>query len=252
MARTIPTAVHVLILGPPGKLDEMSVARRTAMPMTKVTSDVATGLAAIPYLASLSARERSDLARRCRVRAFGKGALVFSEGQAATGVWVVLAGRVRLVRSSPRGREQVLHTESVGAALAEVPLFDGGGYVATAVAADDARLLFVPGRELLALSRRRPEVAFGVIAVLARRLRGFAALIEDLALRDVTARLSRFLLMEARRGGSDVFDLPGTRDDVAARLGTVRELISRSLAQLRRAGVVSVQGRRIRIIDERR
>src|SRR5881296_206698 len=188
--------------------------------MTKVTSGVkiaSEGLAAIPYLASLSTRERTDLARRCRVRAFEKGAIVFSEGQAATGVWVVLGGRVRLARSSPRGREQALHTESVGATLAEVPLFDGGGYVATAVAEDDARLLFVPGRELLALCRRRPEVAFGVIAVLARRLRGFAALIEDLALRDVTARLSRFLVMEARRAGSDVFDLPGTRDDVAAR-----------------------------------
>ncbi|PYM95756.1 MAG: hypothetical protein DME08_15100 [Candidatus Rokuibacteriota bacterium] len=185
--------------------------------MTKVTSGVkvaSEGLAAIPYLASLSTRERTDLARHCRVRTFDKGAIVFSEGQAATGVWVVLGGRVRLARSSPRGREQALHTESVGAT-------------------------------------RRPEVAFGVIAVLARRLRGFAALIEDLALRDVTARLSRFLVMEARRAGSDVFDLPGTRDDVAARLGTVRERISRSLAQLRRAGAISVQGRRIRIIDHR-
>jgi len=162
------------------------------------------------------------------------------------------ARRTRAARAFlAAGREQALHTESVGATLAEVPLFDGGGYVATAVAEDDARLLFVPGRELLALCRRRPEVAFGVIAVLARRLRGFAALIEDLALRDVTARLSRFLVMEARRAGSDVFDLPGTRDDVAARLGTVRELISRSLAQLRRAGAISVQGRRIRIIDHR-
>src|SRR6267378_1753449 len=223
--------------------------------MTKVTSGVkvaSEGLAAIPFLASRSSRERTDLARRCRVRAFEKGAIVFSEGQAATGVWVVLAGRVRLVRSSPRGREQVLHTESVGATLAEVPLFDGGGYVATAVAEDDARLLFVPGPELLALCRRRPEIAFGVITVLARRLRGFAALIEDLALRDVTARLSRFLLMEARRAGRDVVDLPGTRDDVAARLGTVRELISRSLAQLRRAGAIAVRGRRITLIDERR
>ena len=101
---------------------------------SRVVSDVASGLAAIPYLASLSARERTDLGRRCRVRAFDKGAVVFSEGEAATGVWVVLAGRVRLMRSSPRGREQVLHTESAGATLAEVPLFDGGGYVATAIA----------------------------------------------------------------------------------------------------------------------
>src|SRR5437867_4036259 len=79
--------------------------------MTKVTSGVkvaSEGLAAIPYLASLSTRERTDLARHCRVRTFDKGAIVFSEGQAATGVWVVLGGRVRLARSSPRGREQAL------------------------------------------------------------------------------------------------------------------------------------------------
>ena len=143
-----------------------------------------------------------------------------------------------------RGDASRCSTPNPPATLAEVPLFDGGGYVATAIAEDDARLLFVPGPELLALCRRRPEVAFGVIAVLARRLRAFAALIEDLALRDVTARLSRFLLTEARRAGGDVLDLPGTRDDVAARLGTVRELISRSLAQLRGAGVISVHGRR--------
>ena len=117
---------------------------------------------------------------------------------------------------------------------------------------DDAPLLFVPGPELLALCQRRPEISFGVIAVLARRLSGFAALIEDLALRDVTARLSGFIATEARRAGRDVVDLPGTRDDVAARLGTVRELVSRSLAQLRSDGIISVQGRRIRIIDERR
>src|SRR5205809_6327489 len=85
--------------------------------MTKVTSGVkvaSEGLAAIPCLASLSTRERTGLARRCRVRTFVKGAIVFSEGQSATGVCVVLAGRVRLVRFSPRGREQVLHTESAG------------------------------------------------------------------------------------------------------------------------------------------
>lgn len=220
--------------------------------MTKVTSEIASGLTAIPYLTSLSARERADLAGRCRVREFAKGAVVFTEGDAATGLWVVLAGRVRLVRMSPRGREQVLHTEAAGATLGEVPLFDGDGYVATAIAAADARLLFVPGPSLRALGRRHPEVALGIIAVLARRVRAFAALIEDLALRDVTARLARLLVVEARRSGGDVVDLAGTRDDVAARLGTVRELVSRSLAQLRAAGVIAVRGRRVRLLDERR
>jgi len=87
--------------------------------------------------------------------------------------------------------------------------------------------------------------------VLARRVRTFAATIEDLALRDVTARLARFLLTEAHREG-DVVDLSGTREEVAFRLGTVRELVSRSLSQLRAAGLVVVRGRRGQLSDERR
>ena len=84
--------------------------------MTKVTSDVtgdigdiATVVGAIPYLASLSVRERADLAARCRVRAFGKGAVVFTEGEAATGLWVMLAGRVRLVHDAARARAGAPH-----------------------------------------------------------------------------------------------------------------------------------------------
>jgi CRP/FNR family transcriptional regulator len=219
--------------------------------MTKVTVDVTAGLAAVPYLATLSARERASLASRCLVKSFAKGSVIFAEGEPATGLWIVVAGRVRLVRISPRGREQALHVESAGATLAEVPVFDGGGYVATALAEQDAQLLFVPRRALLDLCRRRPGIALGVIAVLARRVRSFAAVIEDLALRDVTARLARFLLTEARRDG-DLVDLAGTREEVASRLGTVRELVSRSLAQLQVAGLVVVRGRRVQLSDERR
>ena len=149
------------------------------------------------------------------------------------------------------GREQTLHVESAGATLAEAPIFDGGGYVATALAETEARLLFVPRPALLDLCRRRPEVALGVIAVLARRVRAFAATIEDLALRNVTARLARLLLTEVRRDGN-VVDLSGTREEVAHRLGTARELVSRSLSQLRAAGVVVVRGRRVWLTDERR
>src|SRR5688572_19122104 len=82
-------------------------------------------------------------------------------------------------------------------------VFDGGGYVATAIAIDDARVLFVPRPVVLAACRRHGDVALGVIAVLARRVRAFAGLIEDLALRDVTARVAAWLLAEVRRGGAD-------------------------------------------------
>ena len=219
--------------------------------MTKVTVDVAAGLAALPYLAALPAHERADLASRCLVKSVARGRTIFAEGDPATGLWVILAGRVRLVRMSRRGREQVLHVESAGATLAEVPLFDGGGYVATAIAETAARLLFLPRPALLDLCRRRPEIALGVLAVLARRVRAFAAVIEDIGLRTVTARLARLLLTEPRRDGG-VVDLSATREEIALRLGTARELVSRSLAQLRAAGVIVVRGRRVWLTDERR
>jgi CRP-like cAMP-binding protein len=172
---------------------------------------------------------------------------------AASRDWANIASIRRCIARScsPRGREQTLHVESAGATLTEGPLFDGGGYVATARAETEARLLFVPRPVILDLCRRRPEVALGVITVLAQRVRAFAAVIEDLALRNVTAASRLLLLTEARRDGNAV-DLSGTREEVALRLGTARELVSRSLSQLRAAGVIVMRGRRVWLTDEPR
>ena len=207
--------------------------------MTQVTLAPAEALAAIPYFAGLPRSELARLVRQGRVRAVALGGRVFDEGAPAEGLWVVLAGRVALVRRSPRGREQVLHT-------------DGEGYVASAVAVDAARVLFLPSAAVLDTCRRHPEVALGILRVLARRVRAFAALVEDLALRDVTGRLAKFLAGELRRSPGGLLVLPGTREEIAARLGTVRELVSRSLSQLERAGVLTVSGRRVSILDGRR
>jgi CRP/FNR family transcriptional regulator, dissimilatory nitrate respiration regulator len=215
--------------------------------MTKVTDAMLDVLAALPYLGGVPRGDLSRLASRCAWRSARRGAAIFREGEPALGIFVITEGRVKLSRLSPAGREQVLHVEGAGASLAEVPAFDGGGYVATAVALTEARLLFVEREALFALCRRRPEVAVGIIAVLARRLRRFAALIEDLGLRDVTERLAGFLLAEAPRAGGP-FEL-GTQDEVAARLGTVRELVSRSLARLAATGLIARTGRRVRVLD---
>jgi CRP/FNR family transcriptional regulator len=222
--------------------------------MTKVTRarsaapTIIAGLQAIPYFASLPAAALAALGTRCTLRAFKRGAVVFEEDARAAGLWVVLAGRVKLVRTSAAGREQVLHVEAPGATLAEVPVFDGGGYVATAIAIDDARLLFVP-RSVVLQACRHGDVALGVIAVLARRVRTFAGLIEDLALRDVTARVAGWLLAEARRGGGDTVVLAATREEIGTRLGTVRELVSRALGRLQAAGMITVRGRTVRVHD---
>lgn len=165
----------------------------------------------------------------------------------------MLEGRVKIYRGSARGREQVLHVEGPGATLGEVPLFDRGGYVASATAQTAARLLWVPRREVDALCRAHPAVARAIIATLARRVRAFASLAGDLALQPVRARLGQLLLDEARHGQRTpegiAFTLSGTREEVAARIGTVREPLSRALAALDRDGLVIVRGRRVVVRD---
>jgi CRP/FNR family transcriptional regulator len=92
----------------------------------------------------------------------------------------------------------------------------------------------------------------GIIRMLARRVRTFAGVIEDLSLRDVTARLAAHLLDEASRQGAMEITLGGTREEIAAALGTVRELISRSLSRLRATGAIAIAGRRVKIVDAAR
>jgi CRP/FNR family transcriptional regulator len=217
--------------------------------MTKVTPDREAILAAIPYFRMLPAADLRRIATQAVVRDVRRGTRVFEEGAPAEGLFVVLEGRVRLVRVARGGREQVLHSEGPGATLGEVPLLDGGGYVATAVASEPSRLLYLPRAAVVEACRRHPEVALGIIRVLARRVRSFAGLVEQLSLKDLTARTAGLLLAESRTAGASTFVLGATRDELAARLGTVRELVSRSLARLRTMGLIRVVGRRVTIVD---
>jgi CRP-like cAMP-binding protein len=220
--------------------------------MTKLTADHALELGGIAYLRPLPPAQRDALAAACAVERVPAGATVFAEGEPSRGVFLILEGRVRLVRASPEGREQVLHEEGPGATLAEVPTFDGRGYVATAIAVVDTALLFVPRAPLLRAIEASPESWLQVVRVLAARVRRFAALAEDLATRGVAARLAGFLLRESHRAGGTLVELPPTRDQLAAHLGTVREQASRALSHLRKAGIIELDRRRVRVLDPRR
>jgi CRP/FNR family transcriptional regulator len=138
-----------------------------------------------------------------------------------------------------------------------VPLFDGGGYIASAVAVAPTRILFLPRAALLELCRRRPAVALALLETLASRVRRFAELASDLAFREVTQRVARHLEAVGSAGGHPVapgttFELALTQEQLATRLGTVRELVARTLAQLRRSRVIAQRGRRVSILDPAR
>jgi CRP/FNR family transcriptional regulator len=142
----------------------------------------------------------------------------------------------------------------VGATLGEAPLFDGQGYIASAVAVAPTRLLLLPRETVLDLCRRRPDVALAMLEAMARRVRRFAALAEDLAFRQVIERLARLLELAATIAGRPpslgaVVDLGLTHEQLASRLGTVRELVSRAFRQLERSGAIKRSRSRVTIRD---
>jgi CRP-like cAMP-binding protein len=213
-------------------------------------------LGRVAHFRSLSRTELGHLAQRCTARLVRRGQLLFEEGRPCGALHVIMEGAVAIRQLSPRGREQVLHAEGPGATLGEGPLFDGGGYLASAVALEPTRVLVLPRAELLALCRRHPPVALSLLESMARRLRHFAGLVGDLALRSVQERLARHIDAAAASGRATAagieLDLGLTQEELAARLGTVRELVARALADLERTGVIARRRRRIVVRDRAR
>ncbi|HEX2205583.1 MAG TPA: Crp/Fnr family transcriptional regulator [Longimicrobium sp.] len=208
-------------------------------------------LRALPLFARLDERALGAVERRTVVRSVGAGTVLFRKGEACAGLHVVLMGEVRVYRAATGGREQVIHTGGAGQPLAEVPLFDGGPYPASARATETSRVLFLPRDDFAWLYGNHPEIADAVIRDLGRRLRRLVGLVEKISLRDVPARVALSLMEYAeaagalRDGGELV--LPRTQEELAGELATTRESVARALARLRADGAIRQTGRRVRI-----
>ena len=194
------------------------------------------------------------LADRAIERIFQKDEVLFVAGDQAQGMYVIVAGSVRAFRVSLDGREQVIHVERAGATIAELPMFDDGAYPSTAAAEELTTTLFIDKQDVRLLCLKHPEISLAAIKVLAERLRKCAALVEALSLREVGERLARFLLSEARRNGTRTergfsLNLTQTNQQIAARIGSVREVVSRAFARLQHEGLIVVEGRHLIIPD---
>ena len=195
------------------------------------------------------------LADRATERKFQKDEILFVAGEQAAGMYVIVDGSVRAFRVSLDGREQVIHIERAGATIAELPVFDEGAYPSTAAAEEPTTTLFLDKRDVRSLCLQHPEIPLAAIKVLAARLRRCAELVEALSLREVGQRLARFLVNEARRDGTRgengfVLTLTQTNQQIAARIGSVREVISRAFTRLQHEGLIHVKGRQVVIPDE--
>jgi CRP/FNR family transcriptional regulator len=216
------------------------------------TARLLRGLAIFSELDESAIRQ---LAERCVARDFAARNVLFSSGDECRGLYVIETGRVRIYRTSPDGKEQVLHIEGPGRAVAELPIFDGGTYPASAMTTEPSRLIFLSRSAFEAAYRTHPDVADAVIRGLGKRLRHLVHVTETLAFHDVAARLAMLLVGYAERTGVATpagieLKIDRTQEELSMEVGTARESVSRALRQLKRSGLVqSISRNRLVIPD---
>jgi CRP/FNR family transcriptional regulator len=211
--------------------------------------DHAETLRRVPVFSGLEEHELQFLAQRAVPRHYSAGEMIFSEGDPCGGLYVIEAGNVRIFKSSASGREQVLAIESAGGSIAELPVFDGGNYPASASAVGETTVLFVSKNDFQALCLEHPRVALKVLRVVGSRLRRLVGIVEELSFTTVHQRLSAFLCRQAATGkrtaaGIEI-TLPTSNQELAAQIGTVRELVSRNLSRLQAQGLIQMDGRQV-------
>lgn len=218
-----------------------------------MSSPLTAVLARVPYFAGLDPATLARLAMEARERRCAAGELVLAEGEPCPGLSVVVSGRVKAFKLSEDGREQVLRILGAGRTFNDVPLFDDGPNPASVAALEETTVALLPAARIHALVRERPEVAAAVIRVLAQRLRAVTEMVEDLALRGVTARVAR-LLLQCSRGAPPLAEGAGdhcahlTQQQLAAMTGSVREVVQRSLKALEREGAIRLARGSIRVL----
>ena len=209
-----------------------------------MSQDTAAFLRAMPYFESLPPAALADLAACASERVYARHELVLLEGEPARAVYFVRSGQVRAYKLSPEGRQQVLDRLGPGQSFNVVPILDGEPNPASVEAVNEATVVALPREAFLEVLRRHPGVAQAVLADLAGRVRRLAGLVEDLSLRTVRARLARYLLRQAAQPGRFL-----TQAEIAAELGTVRDVIGRTLADFQAEGLISVERHRIVVKD---
>jgi CRP-like cAMP-binding protein len=197
----------------------------------------------LPYFAQLSPPALEQLAAYALQRSYAPGAVIFTEGEASAGLWLLEDGHVKIYKLAPDGREHVLRLFGPGETFNEAAALDRGPYLANAAAVDEVRAWIIPADQLLSQVSADPAMALALIYGLAQRLRQLVLQVEDLALRSVTARLARFILEQAENPA--LTDPAVTRALIAAHLATTPETISRALRALEQAGAIRFDRHRI-------
>jgi CRP-like cAMP-binding protein len=207
-----------------------------------------------PLFAGLGEEDLKRIRGIALPKQVGRKQVLFSDGEEAKGFYVVLSGKVKLYKISAEGKEQILHMVSAPAAFAEAALFLEGSYPAFAEALVDSQLLFFPKRGFIQLIERNPQLSINMIVSLSDFLRRFASLIEELSLKEVSSRVAKYLMdlsLKSARDGKNPkeVDLDLSKTELASKLGTISETLSRTLSKMKAKGVIGVNKNKILILN---
>lgn len=204
-------------------------------------------LKAIPLFMELPEPALLRLSLVAYPRSYAPGELILLEGEPCVAVYFVVSGQARVYRLSLQGRQQVLATLRSGQGLNTVPPFLPDGRNPSSVEAMGATtMMVIPKSDFVSLVRETPNLAWVLLQDFAARLHHLTDLVEDLALRSVRARLARFLLEQA--DGMHITQ-QWTQDEIAAQLGTVRDVVGRTLRGLSNAGLLRLDRGRIVLLN---
>lgn len=203
----------------------------------------------VPLFGGLSAEEVNVLAQRAVEKRYSDGDTLFVEGEPCEGLYLILKGSVKIFKTSAAGREITLALEVAPSAVAEVPLFDGGPYPASVVALESTTAGFIHTRDFQQVCRQYPEVSLKMLAAVGRRLRQLVGIIERVTFGSVRQRLAGLLIEFGQQAPQHPFPLPVTHQELASRLGTVREVVSRNISRFQVEGLLRIQGRQVHLLD---
>lgn len=198
-----------------------------------------------PYFDDLSGEYIEIIAEKTQLHEYKRGDVLFWEGDPCAGLHIIESGSVKLYRVSPQGRQYIIAVIVEGATCNEVPAFDGGVNPVNVEALETSRVWVVEPGVLHDLVKSNPEFALKILGKFGQNLRNLVAKVSEMAFYQVTHRLARLItelpIEESRPNW--------TQEQLAARLGTVREVVSRSLKELEKSGAIRMEDRRILIAD---
>jgi CRP-like cAMP-binding protein len=212
-------------------------------------SQITDAMRQVPLLSHLDDDEVRALLDACLTEHLPAGSQVFSPNQAADSFYVILAGRAKVYKISPKGDEQILHLYGPGNTFGEAAMWARIRYPAHAEVLETSTLLVVKRSVLKQLITANPEIAMAMMAGMSAKLREFNQLIEQLSLKEVPARLANALLEMPAKPGTDIVVLKQTNRELAGQIGTIPETLSRAFKKLSDAGLLEVNGPEITILD---